>query len=175
MIFSLFRKSPNTLTINRLHGDIVAAARQPAFYQYFGVADTFEGRLELLILHAGLVLRHLTALPEPAPALARDLADAIFAGLEANLREMGVGDIVIPKRMGKLAEAFFGRNMAYDRALKGEGEVLASVLARNVLAGQGDGTRLARYVLAATAALAPCGLTALLAQPLPFPDAALAD
>lgn len=175
MIFSLFRKSSNTLVIDRLHGDIVAAARQPAFYRDFGVSDSFEGRLELLILHAGLVLRQLTLLPDPAPALARDLADAIFAGLEANLREMGVGDIVIPKRMGRLAEAFFGRNMAYDRALKGEGEGLARALARNVLAGQGNGARLASYVLAATTALDQCDLAAVLAKPLPFPDAALND
>ena len=175
MIFSLFRKSPNASIIARLHGDIVAAARQPAFYLDFGVSDTFEGRLELLILHAGLVLRQLALLPDPAPALACDLADAIFAGLEANLREMGVGDIVIPKRMGRLAEAFFGRNMAYDRALKGEGDGLAGALARNVLAGQGDGARLGRYVLAATAALGQRNLAALLAQPLPFPDAALND
>ena len=173
MVFSLFRTSANAASIKRLHGEIVAASRQPAFYQHYGVSDTFAGRLELLILHAWLALGALRHCPDPAPFLARDLADAIFAGLDANLREMGVGDSAVPKRIGRMLEAFTGRCMAYDRALEQSPDQLAIALARNVLAGQGDGTRLGRYARAAAAALAQCDLEAMLARPLPFPDAAL--
>ena len=169
MVFSLFRKTAHAAIIKRLHGEIVAASRQTAFYQHYGVSDTFEGRLELLILHAWLLLGALKQHPD----LARDLADAIFAGLDADLREMGVGDSAVAKRIGRMLEAFTGRCMAYDQALEQSREQLAIALARNVLAGQGDGGRLARYAGAAAAALAQCDLDAILARPLPFPHAAL--
>ena len=172
MLFSFRRRrrDPNRELLDRLHGDIVAAVRRASFYTEYGVADTFEGRFELLALHAGLVLRRLNAAEPPGPAVAQDLVDAIFGHLDSDLREAGVGDITVPKRMKKLAEAFLGRSSAYDLALRQDPEALAAALARNVFAGRSDGTRLAAYVAAAYRSLEAASLSALLERSLPFPD-----
>ncbi len=164
------RRGPNRELLDRLHSDIVAAVRVPAFYADYGVSDTFEGRFELLALHAGLVLRRLNAAEKPGPAVAQDLIDTIFGHLDADLREAGVGDITVPKRMKKLAEAFLGRSSAYDLALRQDPGGLAIALARNVFAGRGDGTRLAAYVSMACRSLESASLPSLLSQSLPFPD-----
>lgn len=174
MRFDFFRAKRNQPLIARLHGEIVAAARHPVFYLEFGVPDTFEGRFELVTLHAGLVLRHLAGLPDPASALARDITDAVFSHFDAALRETGTGDIAVPKKMKRLTEAWLGRNLACDAALKGQGEALEAVLLRNVLAGKGDAARLAAYVRQAAQALASLGFADVVARPLPFPDAATA-
>ena len=176
MVFSFGRRrpSPSRVLLDRLHAEIVGAVRQPEFYLGYGVPDTFEGRFELLALQAGLVLRRFNAAPDPGPAVAQDLVDTIFAHLDADLREAGVGDVTVPKRMKRLCEAFLGRSAAYDAALKRDDHAaLAEALLRNVYAGQAaepDAARLARYVAAAGAALDARTLDACLAGPLPFPD-----
>ena len=171
--FGRRRPSPNRVLLDRLHSEIVAAVRRPVFYLAYGVPDTFEGRFELLALHAGLVLRRLNGAPAPGPAVAQDLVDAVFAHLEAGLREAGVGDITVPKRMKRLCEAFLGRSAAYDAALRQGGDALAEAVLRNVHAGgdaAGLARRLAGYAEAAAAALAGASLEDCLAGPLPFPD-----
>ena len=156
--------------IQHIHGQIVAATRLPVFYLEFGVPDTFEGRFELLSLHATLVLRRLQQLQ--APAMAQALADQIFIGLDDAMRQMGVSDAVVPKRIGRMLEAFTGRMLAYGQALERQDDSLALALQRNVQAGQGDGQRLARYVRRCETSLAGRDLAQLQNHPLPFPDAA---
>jgi cytochrome b pre-mRNA-processing protein 3 len=169
MIFGLFGRSGNRKLIDRLHGEIVAAARQRALFTDYAIEDTFEGRFEAVALHAALVLRRLNAMAPPAPDIAQDLTDAFFRHFERALREMGVGDISVPKRMKGLAEAFLGRGGAYDLALR-EGADLAAALARNVYGGRGNPGRLARYVAAANAALGKASLEAFTIGPIPFPE-----
>jgi cytochrome b pre-mRNA-processing protein 3 len=170
MIFALFRKNPLADQIVGLHRAIVAQSRLPAFFMPpYGVADTFEGRFEILTLNAGLVLRRLSLLPEPGPRLAQSLSDAIFSGLDDAFREIGISDVGVPKKMKKLARAFMGRGAAYWRACA-EGEAaLAGALARNVLAGQGDGAPLAAYFLRAKALLDETPLEVFLRGEAPFP------
>jgi cytochrome b pre-mRNA-processing protein 3 len=159
--------------VERLHAEIVAAARQPALYTEYGIADTFEGRFEAVTLHASLVLRQLNAMDPPAPDLAQDLADAMFVHFDRTLREMGVGDSSVPKRMKALAEAFLGRGVAYDQALRaGEASALAAALTRNVYADKADGARLARFVESSRAALAEAPFAAFAQGPVPFPEPA---
>ena len=146
MIFGLFRRDPHRVLIDRLHAEIVAAARQPALYRAYGVADTLDGRFELLALHAGLLLRRLAAAPAPGPAVAQGLSNEVFANFDAGLRETGVSDIGVPKKMKKFAEAFLGRNAAYEKAMAEGDDALRAALARNVYAGAGDAARLTRYV-----------------------------
>ena len=169
-MFRFARTSQQASRINAIHGGIVAATRQTVFYLEFGVADTFEGRFEVLTLHAAVVLRHLQQLPGPGPARAQALADSVFSGLEAAMRELGVGDSVIPKRMARLLEAFSGRMRAYSQALDGDGPELAQTLARNVLAGQGDGLELAAYVRALAQNLSGVGLEQIETTRLPVPN-----
>jgi cytochrome b pre-mRNA-processing protein 3 len=135
MIFSLFKRRRETPSVERLYGDVVAAARAPALYRDLGVPDTVMGRFELLALHVSLLLRRLRALPPPADSLAQELVDAFFAELDAALRQIGIGDVSVPKKVKKLGEAFYGRAKAYDEALAEDAasDALECALARNVL------------------------------------------
>src|SRR5579872_5750434 len=112
MILGLFRGNANRKLVARLHGDIVAAARDPVLFTDYGIADTVDGRFESLVLHAALVLRRLETLPAPAPEVAQDLADLLFRHFDIALREIGMSDTRVPREMKALAEAFFGRAMA---------------------------------------------------------------
>jgi cytochrome b pre-mRNA-processing protein 3 len=151
--------------IERLHDSIAMLARDPILFTEMGVSDDFEGRFEILVLHFALVLRRLGQLPPPAGDLAQELTDCVFKHLDEGLREIGVGDLGVPKRMKKLAKAFYGRAAAYDAALAaGDREGLTEALRRNVFAGgEGDAGRLASRVEALAAGLSGLELEALLA------------
>lgn len=159
----------NRTMIERLHAEIAAAARDPVFFGAYSISDTFEGRFEVLTLHAWLALHRLSALPPPAPELAQDLTDMVFRHFDVALRELGVGDTSVPKHMCRLAEAFLGRCAAYDAAQRAGSEALLAALARNVYAGAGDARRLAHYVEAADRALACAPIAAFSRGPVPFP------
>jgi cytochrome b pre-mRNA-processing protein 3 len=171
MIFRLFRKNPHEELVARIHDKIVAQSRLPAFFlPPYGVADTFEGRFELLTLNAGVVLRRLNVPPEPGPEIAQALANAIFTRFDDALREIGVSDVGVPKKMKKLAGAFMGRGAAYAQAMEQGETALAAALARNILAGAGDGAAFARYAIEAQKQLAATPLDAFLRGEAPFPQ-----
>src|SRR5262249_50358565 len=178
MIFQLFRHTRQDQSITSLYGTIVAQARMPAFYQSFGVPDTVNGRLDMILLHVVLLLRRLE--PEPAAGpLGQAIFDLFCQDMDANLREMGVGDLVVPRTMRRIGEAFYGRHAAYGTALDSDApRALVEVSRRNVLDGrQGQGTdaeaeRLARYVRAAMNVLAAQGIAELRQGKLGFPDPA---
>ncbi|MBV8184933.1 MAG: ubiquinol-cytochrome C chaperone [Hyphomicrobiales bacterium] len=134
--------------IERLHDSVAALARDPILFTRHGVADTFEGRFELLTLHLALVLRRLGTLPAPAADAAQDLTDLAFRRLDQGLREIGIGDVAVPRRMKSLARAFYGRASAYHAALESSNSrLLAETLRRNVFAGgEGDADGLALRV-----------------------------
>lgn len=145
----------------RLHDDLVAAIRQPVFYLRFGVPDTFEGRFDLLVLHVSVVLRHLGRQGAAGEAVAQRLVDTMFARFDVAMRELGVSDIGVPKRMKRLAQAFRGRTTAYHAALETEDETaLRDAIERNVLNGSGQALDLARHTRRMDAALAGVDLTA---------------
>ena len=172
MVFRLFRRSANRQLIARLSGEIVAAARNPVLFTEYGIEDSLEGRFEAVTLHAVLVLRRLNRMDPPAPEIAQELTDATFRSFEIALREMGVGDISVPKHMKTIAGAFFGRAWAYDRALRGGAPLLNAALARNVYDGRKNPERLARYVETANEALAAASLEVFALGQVPFPEPA---
>jgi cytochrome b pre-mRNA-processing protein 3 len=172
MVLRLFGRFANRQLIDRLSGEIVAAARDPVLFTDYGIEDSLEGRFEAVTLHAVLVLRRLNRMDPPAPELAQDLTDAIFRSFEIALREMGVGDISVPKRMKTIAGAFSGRAAAYDIALRRGTPALKASLARNVYDGGKNPDRLARYVETANEALAEASLEAFTQGPVPFPEPA---
>ncbi|SFK27619.1 cytochrome b pre-mRNA-processing protein 3 [Methylocapsa palsarum] len=171
-MFPFYRKSANRAMIERLHGDIVAAARNPVLFTDYGIDDSLDGRFEAFTLLAALVLRRLNAIEAPGPDMAQDLADAVFRHFDAGLRESGVGDASVPKRMKTFTESFQGRAVAYDQALRSGHEALAVALTRNVLSNRPGGDRLARYAEAAAAALERAQIQAFTSGPVPFPDPA---
>jgi cytochrome b pre-mRNA-processing protein 3 len=144
-------RSGSDRTIGTIYGMIVARAREPGFYEVFGVPDTVDGRFDLLVLHLWMVLRRLRAGGQTQ--LAQGLFDHFCNDMDANLREMGVGDLTVPKRMQKFGEAFYGRSTAYDAAMEAGHEALAQALCKNVLNGKKleEARRLASYVEATLA------------------------
>jgi cytochrome b pre-mRNA-processing protein 3 len=135
MIFPLFRRSSRQDTISTLYGTIVAQARLPCFYREYGVPDTVNGRFDLLVLHLAIVLDRLAEGSE-LRALGQGLFDRFCEDMDDNLREIGIGDLSVPKEMQRIGEAFYGRAQAYRNALESEGdEALVAALARNIYGG----------------------------------------
>ena len=179
MIFGLFRKrSPEQPSPGEIaYSAIAAAARRPAFYSELGVPDTLPGRFELLVLHAALFTRRLGRDPDPrAQELSQSVFDAMIRALDANLREIGIGDVTVPKRMKAMARSFFDGAKTYDAALDaGDGAALAAALARIVYAGapaEPEAPRaLAAWAVRADAALSAQGLAELEAAGPAYPEA----
>jgi cytochrome b pre-mRNA-processing protein 3 len=156
-ILGLLGKNRHERTGYELYGAAVAAARDPVFYTRLGVPDTLDGRFDLVGLHVSLLIRHLRRRAAPGPALSQAVFDAMFNDMDVNLREMGVGDLSVGKRVRAMWEAFHGRAAAYEAALDDPNEAaLPKALARNVWRGGGaDGAdALAHVARAQDAALA---------------------
>ncbi len=158
-------------TIETIYGMIVTQAREPLFYRDLSVPDTVNGRFDLLLLHLWLVLRRVRTAGD-GPGLSQALFDRFCADMDANLREMGVGDLAVPKRMRAFGEAFYGRTAAYDQALKEGGEALALAICRNILNGAQieQARRLAIYAGRVEECLAQTDDAALLGASWQFPS-----
>jgi cytochrome b pre-mRNA-processing protein 3 len=171
--FNHFRKPrlPPRGTIEAIYGMIVTQAREPLFYRDLGVPDTVNGRFDLLLMHFWLVLRRLKS-ADGGKELVQALFDHFCADMDDNLRELGVSDLKVPKRMQAFGEAFYGRTAAYDLALTDGTEALAQALCKNILNGEKieKARRLAAYAEAAMAALAALDETALLSGTFSFPS-----
>jgi cytochrome b pre-mRNA-processing protein 3 len=143
---------------------ITTVSRNPALFGEGRVPDTLDGRFELITLHAALALVRLGQAPE-AEALAQAFVDALFQHLDWGLREDGVGDLAVPKRIYKLAGVFYRRADGCTKALSAQGSALQSVLTRNVLAGQTVfAEALTQYVRSLGAAQAELAWPALLTE-----------
>jgi cytochrome b pre-mRNA-processing protein 3 len=170
--FSHFRKprTPPRGTIEAIYGMIVAQAREPLFYQALGVPDTVNGRFDMVLLHLWMVLRRLK--PGDGEGLSQALFDHFCSDMDANLREMGVGDLTVPKRMQAFGQAFYGRSAAYDKALAAGPEPMAQALNKNIYNGQNieSARRLATYAADAIAVLAHGDEAALIGGAIRFPS-----
>ena len=172
MIFPLFRRSPRRATISTLYGMIVAQARLPVLYRDYAVPDTVNGRFDLVVLHLALVLDRLGQ-DDRLRSLGQGVFDRFCRDMDHNLREMGVGDLAVPKEMRRLGEAFYGRAQAYRSALAASDErALVEALRRNIYGGSdtAPADRLAAYVREAVAALEAQSPQDLAAGRLRFPQ-----
>jgi cytochrome b pre-mRNA-processing protein 3 len=136
-----------------LEQELAARARATLFFTTFGVPDTMDGRFDMMALHAWLALAWLKASHQDDAA--QGLTDALFIGFDEALREQGVSDAGMGRRMKALANAFYGRLQAYDAAK--DPEQLAEALARNVWRGAAVDEKaraLAAYAESARVALA---------------------
>jgi len=175
MIFPLFRRSRPDGTISALYGMIVAQARMPCFYRDYGVADTVNGRFDLLVLHLALVSDRLMQ-DAGLAELGQGVFDRFCTDMDGNLREMGISDLKVPKEMRRMGEAFYGRAQAYRQALAADGnEALEEAVTRNIYAGSapaGAARGLAAYIRQAVRDLAAQDPAALGRGVLAFPDPA---
>ena len=124
---SVFSPSPAKQQAQRAYLQIMAAARQPVFYKDWQVADTLDGRFDVLVLHLFLVL----AACEADKEFCRALQEAFFADMDRSLREIGVTDTGVGKRVKKMAQAFYGRMNAYGETI-GDETKLREALKHNV-------------------------------------------
>ncbi|MDE2264990.1 MAG: ubiquinol-cytochrome C chaperone [Alphaproteobacteria bacterium] len=156
MLNALRRSKERQLTASRLNQALVTRAREPVFFLRLGVQDTLDGRFDLVVVHAWLVLDRLAAAGETA--LSQAFVDTIFITFDEALRELGAGDIGIGKRVKKLAKAFYGRMQAYGDAK--DAAAMEAALIRNLYRGANEpgAKALARYMLAAKARLAASDL-----------------
>ena len=157
MLQRLIRQFRSDSRADALYGQIVAQARQPVFYAQYGVADTAEGRFDMIVLHVVLTMRRLRETGADGRALAQTLFDTFFADMDRNLREMGASDLSVPKKVRAMVEAFYGRASVYDAAIEaGSLEGMRAALDRNLFAGAAKGAdeagrstaAMAHYVLA---------------------------
>jgi cytochrome b pre-mRNA-processing protein 3 len=117
-----------------IYAALVDRARDPRFYRDMGVPDTIDGRFDMIVLHVVLTLRRLRAIGGEGVELAQSLVDTLFADMDRSLREMGVGDLGVGRKVKVMSRAFHGRMLAYDAALAEGPEALVAALTRNVFA-----------------------------------------
>ena len=115
-----------------LYERAVAQARQPPFYTSLGVPDSLDGRFDMVALHVFLLLRRLKRDGGAGARLAQRLFDLMFHDMDESLRELGVGDLGVGRRVKVMAKALYGRIAAYEAGLAGDDRVLAAALARNL-------------------------------------------
>jgi cytochrome b pre-mRNA-processing protein 3 len=157
-----------------LYGAIVAQARSPAFYAGIGVPDSVGGRFEMVVLHVILVTRRLESGGEAARAAGQGVFDRFCRDMDSSLREMGIGDLSVPKHMRRVGEAYFGRMSAYGPALStGDSAPLADAIERTVFGGgevSSPSRALANYALAAAERLRDRDAEAIVADGPEFPE-----
>lgn len=124
----------------QVYATILEHIRNPAFYSAYGVKDAFEPRFDLLCLHTALVILHMKDNPEFNQAL----FDMMFVDMDQTLREMGIGDMGIPKHMRRMMKAFNGRLHAYEQGL--QTETLAEALEKNLYNGAASQASLAKML-----------------------------
>lgn len=116
-----------------LYRSLVSQARSPQFYLNVGVPDTLDGRFDMIVLHMFLVIDRLSVEGSSAKELRQRLFDVMFDDMDQALREMGVGDLSVGKKVKKMAQAFYGRLGAYDEGLQADDEVVFDdALKRNI-------------------------------------------
>jgi cytochrome b pre-mRNA-processing protein 3 len=164
------RKDANA---RKLYGAIVAQARLPIFYQAFGVPDTLEGRFVVLSLNLFAVLHRLNAEGAEGRGLAQELANRLSADMETVLREVGVGDLSIPKKVRGLAASSAALLQSYEEALAAGdlAKAIDEALPLEGAAREAAGGRLAHYVKTIVRHLEQEPLSAFHAGEVRFPEA----
>lgn len=157
MVLGLFRRRSREAG-HKVYCEIVAQARQPAFYTDFLVPDTIDGRFDLIVVHAVLYFRRMRSEGPKIAEFTQEVFDLFFQDMDASLREMGVSDTRVPKKVKVMGEAFYGRADAYIPAIENaDVNELAAALGRNLYPDNPEPVaqkRLALYTLAAAKKLA---------------------
>lgn len=130
-MFGAFKqKNPYEQPARSVYGALLTHIRQPVFYEELAVPDTFEGRFDVLVLHVFMVMEHMLV-HEKGEVFNQTLFDVMFADMDQALREMGKGDMGVPKQMRAMMLGFNGRVHAYQDAF-GDDEKRAAVIAKNI-------------------------------------------
>ncbi len=140
---TFFKPRPVKRIAQMLYLECVARARLPVFYLDYGIDDAIGARFELLTFHIGLVVTHLKSAAasdprrEQAAETGQALFDAFLLALDSTLREQGVGDLTVPKKMKKLGIVIYTRMKRWDDLRTEPIETQADYAARTLYAGAG--------------------------------------
>ena len=178
-ISGLFKRSKLKEQAHDLYRALVGQARQPSFYRDCGAPDSLDGRFELILIHAVLLLRRLRGEGAAGAALGQAVFDVMIDDMDQSLREMGVGDLAVGRRVKAMARAYFGREAVYEAALSAAdddgGDALSAALERNLfgtVSAEPDNVAvMARYMRAEAARLDGQSGAELLAGAVSFGDA----
>ena len=159
-----FKTKQQKQTARALYKALQAQARSTVFYTDYGVPDTLDGRFDLLVLHAFLVIYRLESEGRSGHKYAQALFDVMFRDMELNLREAGIGDLSVPKHVKRMMRGFNGRRAAYADSIKNvqDIDIMVETLNRNLYASglgvtQEEVSDMAAYVIDSHAALAKQG------------------
>lgn len=168
-----FKPSNEQLAAHDLYLRLVEQARNPVFYRDWGVPDTLDGRFELILLHMFLVLGRLKQERDSYDAQ-QHLIEVFFNDMDRSVRELGVGDTGVGRRVKAMANAFYGRMKAYDDASEDEG-ALAEALKKNLYGtatASDHAGNIIKYMCNVRAALAIQAVDQILAAKIEFPEIA---
>jgi cytochrome b pre-mRNA-processing protein 3 len=130
------RKNPQSELAEAIYLRTAERARDPHLFEACGIPDTLDGRFDALALHAALVIDRLRHEPDGEP-LAQAFFDAMFRHLDLTLRELGVQDLGVGRRIKIMAEGFHGRALSYRTALaETDTQALGEALRRNAYGGR---------------------------------------
>lgn len=134
MLFDkLFRRpDPIADVAGALYTALVGKARDPVFYTALAVPDTINGRFDMVVIHAMLVLRRLRAEGEGGDAVGKAMLELLFSDMDQSLRELGVGDMGMKHHIKRMAKALFGRATVYEAGLDSDDAALATALKENL-------------------------------------------
>jgi len=164
MIFGIFRKKPATEAVYAVYSAIVAQSRQPRFYADWGVPDTVTGRFDMISVHMALLFRRLRSDDADVRSFGQAVFDLFFRDMDRSLREMGVTDLGVPKKIQEMGNIFYGLLANLNEALdRGDPAEVEAVLTRNLFdeGAPGAAAELARYAFAAAARLETQALDAI--------------
>ena len=165
---------PLDATASELYGRVVTAARQSVFYRDLGVPDTPEGRYEMLAIHLFLGLERVNQERDHGKALAQRVIETFITDMDDCMREMGVGDTVVPKRVKRAAAGFYERAQVYRTALQqGDNAALSGALQEAIaFQNKKDATsaaKLAQYMREGAARMAVLPSAGILKGRVEFP------
>ncbi|MEP3280023.1 MAG: ubiquinol-cytochrome C chaperone family protein [Stappiaceae bacterium] len=131
-MFGLFNRRDDQ-SVFRIYSQIVAQSRQPYFYKTLSVPDTVDGRYDMIVLHLILLFHRFQSEDKQVKDFGQQIFDLFFKDMDRNLREMGVSDTSVPKKVKKMIEAFYGRASVYRPSIEQrDSQMLAAALVRNI-------------------------------------------
>ena len=137
-LFNWFKSKTNISVAKRLYAHAVRASRQEIFFLKYGVADSVDGRFDLISLHVFLIQKRLLAIGNDTRELSQEIANIMWTDMDDGIREIGVGDLSVPKHLKRMIGAFQGRVRAYSDAIEESEDALAYALWRNVYREEED-------------------------------------
>ncbi len=118
---------------HEIYGSLVSSARNPVLYRDLNVPDTMNGRFDMMVIHVFILAHRLKDADKKCQALSQAIFDAFLLDMDRGMREEGVGDISIPKKLKKMTQIYYGRLRAYEKPLEeGDRPALAEIINRNI-------------------------------------------